>query len=95
MMHKTKEGIQTPEWVEDGDYFYHPETKTYCMIVDADRNYYIPDTLTELSKADLIARVQEINPLVPIQIRTDEGKVALADEDVHEFVELWWDKNIT
>jgi hypothetical protein len=94
MMHRTKNGIQTPEWVVDGDWFYHPENKTYLMIVDEDRNYYIPDSLTELSKDDVISRIIEINSITPIRIRTEEGKVDLQDSDIESYVDDWWSSNI-
>lgn len=94
MMHKTKEGIQTPEWVENGDHFYHPENKTFCMVVDADRNYYIPDSLVELTKEDLVIRITEINATVPIRIRTENGKVDLDNDNIESYVNDWWEENI-
>ena len=95
MMHKTKNGIQTPEWVTYGDWFYHPENKTYLMIVDSDRSYYIPDSLVEITKEDLIDRITEINAIVPIRIRTEDGKVNLEDSDIESYIDEWWNENIT
>jgi hypothetical protein len=94
MMHKTRDGVQTPEWVENGDHFYHPDNKTYLMVVDADRNYYIPDSLTELSKEDVIDRITEINSITPIRIRTEDGKVDLKDSEIESYVDSWWSSNI-
>lgn len=94
MMHRTREGIQTPEWVEDGGYFQHPTSNTYCMIVDSNRSYYIPDSLVEITKEDLVDRITEINAIVPIRIRTEDGKVDLEDNDIESYVDDWWNENI-
>lgn len=57
-MVKTQEGMQVPDWVEDGGYFGKPDFSFVGWSADDDvREYYIPDTVTVLTNDQLIARV--------------------------------------
>ena len=58
-LHMTAGGMKTPEWVEDGGYFGDSANKTYVgwSPDEADREYYIPDTVTELTATELETRV--------------------------------------
>ena len=56
-MVKTQEGMQVPDWVEDGGYFGKPDFSFVGWSPDDDvREYYIPDTVTVLTNEQLIAR---------------------------------------
>ncbi len=57
-MHMTAGGMRTPEWVEDGGYWPKSDnTKIGWSPDEADREYYIPDTVTELTATELDTRV--------------------------------------
>ena len=57
-MVKTQEGMQVPDWVEDGGYFGKPDFSFVGWSPDDDvREYYIPDTVTVLTNEQFIARV--------------------------------------
>lgn len=57
-MVKTQEGMQVPDWVEDGGHFGKPDFSFVGWSPDDDvREYYIPDTVTVLTNEQLIARV--------------------------------------
>ena len=57
-MVKAQEGMQVPDWVEDGGYFGKPDFSFVGWSPDDDvREYYIPDTVTVLTNDQLIARV--------------------------------------
>lgn len=96
MMHKTKHGIQTPEWVEDGDWFYHPTKKTYLMVVDENVEYYLPDTLNQIfTKEELFSRVLEIHQINPIRNVLIPPKTEIKNIDhLKEYVDIWWDIKI-
>ena len=57
-MVKTQEGMQVPDWVEDGGYFGKADFSFVGWSPnDNVREYYIPDTVTVLTNALFIARV--------------------------------------
>ena len=54
----TAGGMKTPEWIEDGGYWGKSDhTKIGWSPDEADREYYIPDTVTELTATELETRV--------------------------------------
>jgi len=56
-MVKTHEGMQVPNWVEDGGYFGKTDFSFVGWSPNDDvREYYIPDTITVLTNEQLIAR---------------------------------------
>ena len=57
-MHMTAGGMKAPEWIEDGGYYGKSDHTVIGWSPDeADREYYIPDTVTELTAAQLETRV--------------------------------------
>jgi hypothetical protein len=83
-----------PSWVEDGGYFMDPDDKTLVGWSPdlADRDYYVPDTVIELSRAGLIARVMGIHSRYPMQKPDDNGNMVPAtDADIEAMVNAWCD----
>ena len=57
-MHMTAGGMKTPEWIEDGGYYGKSDHTMIGWSPDeADREYYIPDTVTTLTATELETRV--------------------------------------
>ena len=57
-LHMTAGGMRTPEWIEDGGYWGKSDHTMIGWSPDeADREYYIPDTVTELTATELETRV--------------------------------------
>lgn len=58
-----KGGATAPLWVNDGGYHTSPidKTKIGWVLPEADREYYVPDTITELSKTDFVNRMMNIH----------------------------------
>ena len=50
--------MQNPPWIVEGEYFYDPGTKTYIgfVLAESEREYFIPDTVVELSEDQFVAR---------------------------------------
>jgi hypothetical protein len=83
-----------PSWVEDGGYFPDPDNKTLIGWSPdlADRDYYVPDSVIELNRAGLIARVQDINTRYPGQKPGENGEmVPVTDADISTMVSTWCD----
>ena len=57
-MHMAAGGMRTPEWIEDGGYYAKSDHTVIGWSPDeADREYYIPDTVSTLTAAELETRV--------------------------------------
>lgn len=93
-MHRTGRGrgMKAPDWIEDGGYFIDPDTHEMIgySADEADREYYIPDTVTEYTEAELIAYVQGIHSRYPMSNMDNEGNITnLTDEEVATLVTNW------
>ena len=55
--------MQAPHWVTDGGNWYNPADKTLVgwTPAEADRDYYVPDTVTTITKAELNTRLLAIH----------------------------------
>lgn len=61
--HKVNGQVVTPEFIEFGGFFFNPTNRTYIGVIDEDssKDYYVPDTLVELTKEQLLERQTTIN----------------------------------
>lgn len=57
-----------PEWVTNGGSFYNPANHTYITYIPDDRQYWIPDTLTELTKDEVEQRALDIHAVNPFMM---------------------------
>ena len=75
--------MQAPHWVTDGGNWYNPADKTFVgwTPAEADREYYVPDTVTTLTKAELNTRMLAIHATTKFQKLTTPGP---ADPDNFE-----------
>ena len=81
---------RAPSWVEDGGYFSNPDNNTMVGWSPdlANRDYYVPDSVTELTRAELKTRVRGIDSNYP---RLDEEGNELSDSAVDAIVDAWCD----
>lgn len=59
-LHKVgRNSLRAPEFIDDGGYWANSADNTMVgwVLPEADREFYVPDTLTELSRADFITRL--------------------------------------
>lgn len=94
-MHRTGHGggMKAPDWIEDGGYFIDPDTNEMIgwSADEADREYYVPDTVTEYTQAELIAYVQDVHSRYPMQNLSEDGVTAtnMTDAEVATYVTNW------
>ena len=92
-LHMTSKGMMTPPWIEDGGYFVDPDTHEMIgySADEADREYYIPDTVTEYTQSELITYVQGIHSRYPMKNLGDDGvtETNMTDEEVAAYVTNW------
>ena len=81
---------RAPSWVEDGGYFTDPDDKTLIGWTPdlADRDYYVPDSVVELTRAELKTRVRDIDTRYPM-LDADGNEVS--DADIDAMVDVWCD----
>ena len=85
---------RAPSWVEDGGYFMDPDNNTLIGWSPdmANRDYYVPDSVVELNRASLIARVLDINTRYPtMELDEDGSSVPATDEELTATVNAWCD----
>jgi len=93
-LHMTAGGMRTPEWIEDGGYFGDSANKTYVgwSPDEADREYYIPDTVTTLTATELDTKVLALHADNPFQVKPDspEGEERdMTNDEVSAMVTAW------
>ena len=91
-MHMTAGGMRTPEWVEDGGYFL--DTTENTMVGwspdEADREYYIPDTVTELTATELETKVLALHTANKFQKSNGDGTMSdMTNAEVKTMVSDW------
>ena len=91
-MHMTAGGMRTPEWVEDGGYF--PDSATNTMVGwspdEADREYYVPDTVTTMTEAELNTKVLAMHSANKFQKMADDGTMSnMTNAEVTKMVSDW------
>ena len=94
-LHKvSKNAKKAHDFIVDGGYWLSPIDNTMVGLVEseADRDYYIPDSIVSLSRADFLSRQLTIHASVPIVSVDDEGnETTLTDAQVAEQAGAWYD----
>lgn len=97
-LHKVgKNAKKAPDFIIDGGYWLSPIDNTMVGLVEAeaDRDYYIPDTLTVLDKAAFIARQEAIHASIPMTSQNEDGtETTLTDSEVTGQAGTWYDTNV-
>ena len=83
------QALQAPHWVIDGGNWYNPADRTLVgwTPAEADRAYYVPDTVTTLTKAELNTRLLGIHAVKKYQKRTDSSPTDPRDEIFEDMTE--------
>jgi|5B_taG_2_1085324.scaffolds.fasta_scaffold04267_2 hypothetical protein len=91
-MHMTAGGMRTPEWIEDGGYFQDDATNTKIgwSPDEADREYYVPDTVTTMTPTELNTRVLAMHAANKFQKSADDGTMSnMTNAEVTAMVNAW------
>ena len=82
--------MTTPAWIKGGGHFHNPDDHTIiAAMVDEEQVYYIPDTLTEYTVAELKARQLAIHAKYPCQKLDGDDMVDMTDAEVEAQVDAW------
>lgn len=98
-LHKvSKNAKQAPQFIVDGGYYPSPLDKTMVGLVEdeADRDYYIPDTIAILTKEEFVARQLAIHAVVPmVSIGDDMNETDMTDAEVTATIGSWYDSKVS
>lgn len=89
-----------PGYIEDRGHWYNPADFTYVGWVkaEADREYWVPDTIEELTKSEMVTRVlgmHATNPMMAVDSDGTETDTQMTDSEVTTMVENWYDSFVT
>jgi len=91
-MHMTAGGMRTPEWIEDGGYFSDAATNTMVgwSPDEADREYYVPDTVTTMTEAELKTKLLAMHSANKFQKSDDDGNMSdMTNAEVNTMAAEW------
>ncbi len=91
-MHMTAGGMRTPEWIEDGGYFSDAATNTMVgwSPEEADREYYVPDTVTTMTEAELKTKLLAMHSANKFQKQADDGTMSdMTNAEVNTMAAEW------
>jgi len=60
--------LTDPSWMRDGGYFPSSEDKTYVgfVPVEAERDWYVPDTVSMLTEQEFVNRLKALHAASPV-----------------------------
>lgn len=95
MLIREVDRMRTPSWIEDGGYFYDPDNFTMVgwSPDEGQREYYVPDSVLELTKAQLSTRLLDIHSRYPMQKRNEETfeSTTMTEQEVVALSDQWYD----
>lgn len=92
-LHGTNEGTMgVPVWAANGGHYHNPDDYTMITANPDTAEYYVPDTLTEYTVAELKARQVALHAKYPMQkmgANPGDDMVDMTDAEVKAQVDAW------
>ena len=82
-------GMICPPFIENGGYWKNPDDFTYVGVSPDSNEYYIPDTVTVLTLAELKTRQLSIHAKYPM--REPDADDDMTNAEVEASVDAWWE----
>ena len=83
-------GMKIPDFVTDGGYWQNPDDHTLIGTVPDGVEYYVPDTVTTYTLAELQARQRAIHAKYPMKVGLPDSD-DMTDAQVNAAVKAWVD----
>ena len=93
-LHMTEKGMRCPPWIEDGGYFQNGDELIGWTPDEANREYYVPDTVTVLSRDDFITRAKAIHAHTPMMSMPEDPSqepTQMTEAEVEAQAGAWFD----
>jgi len=88
-LHATDKSMKCPSFIKDGGYWGNPDDHTYVGVAPTNNEFYIPDTVTVLTLAELKTRQLAIHAKYPMREPTAEDD--MTNDEVEASVDTWWE----
>ena len=100
MLHRNEQGHKiVPPFIIDGGHWWNPADFTMVGWVEDNRDYYIPDTLTILTRELFAERLLAMHVANPFMINPSSGlnmnpeeNIPMTNEQVVEIADQWYNK---
>jgi len=89
-LHPSPHGMQVPNFVTDGGYWWNKDDYTLIGTVPDGVEYYVPDTVVTLTLAELQARQRAIHAKNPMK-KEPEFTDNMTDDEVDAMIKAWVD----
>ena len=83
-------GMKIPDFVTDGGYWNNPDDFTLIGTVPDGVEYYVPETVTTYTLAELQARQRAIHAIYPMKISPNDD-TEMNDTQVNATIKAWVD----
>tara|TARA_R110002033_G_scaffold103185_2_gene150905 strand:+ start:157 stop:456 length:300 start_codon:yes stop_codon:yes gene_type:complete len=83
-------GMKVPDFVTDGGYWNNPDDFTLIGTVPDGVEYYVPETVTTYTLAELQARQRAIHAIYPMKISPNDD-TEMNDTQVDAAIKAWVD----
>ena len=83
-------GMKIPDFVTDGGYWGNPDDHTLIGTVPDGVEYYVPDTVTTYTLAELQARQRAIHAKYPMKVGLPDS-ADMTDDEVDAAIKAWVD----
>ena len=84
-------GMKIPDFVTDGGYWGNPDDHTLIGTVPDGVEYYVPDTVTTYTLAELQARQRAIHAKYPMKVDGVPDGDDMNDTQVNAAIKAWVD----
>lgn len=86
-LHASPHGMRCPDFIDNGGYWQNQDDFTLVGTVPAGVEYYVPDTVTSLTLAELKTRQLAIHAKYPMLNMDDEE---MTNAEVETEIDNWW-----
>jgi hypothetical protein len=83
-------GMKIPDFVTDGGYWQNPDDYTLIGTVPDGVEYYVPDTVTTYTLAELKTRQLAIHAKYPM--RKPHADEDMTNAEVETEIDTWWER---
>lgn len=88
-LHSSQQGMKCPDFIDNGGYWQNRDDFTLVGTVPAGVEYYVPDTVTSLTLAELKTRQLAIHAKYPMLNMDDEE---MTNAEVETEIDNWWER---
>ena len=91
-LHSSQHGMRCPDFIDNGGYWQNPDDFTLVGTVPDGVEFYIPDTVTSLTLAELKTRQLAIHAKYPMRNPDPLISGNLTNAEVETEIDNWWER---